>query len=332
LLCATYWCTKALLWWFADQALQAFPPPEDGVLYLVGDSTLKGKRGSKHPVAQKTRLSQHHPSVFGFRIVILMAQWSVYRIPVDFALVRSKADPGYQTENALFRQMLQVFRPPAWCEEVIVVADAAYASRDNLTLIDELGYWYVMALPRTWKFTNGKALKALVTHLPRWWYTRICIPTVNGQRRRTFWVYTKRVRRRHLGDVTVVLSTCRRNDGPKPTKILVTNLPETVTARQIVAIDLRRWWVELLVKELKGVVGLGQHQVTKEVGRVERSVAVALMAYLLLLTLRAQDIPADKPWSAFRLQRAFAWEVLQAQCDRSARQMARKWLQLGNAA
>jgi len=77
---------------------------------------------------------------------------------------------------------------------------------------------------------------------------------------------------RHLGDVTVVLSKRRRNDGPKQTNILVTNLPETVTAREIVGVYLRRWWVELLVKELKGVVGMGQHQVNKKVDRVERSV------------------------------------------------------------
>jgi Transposase DDE domain len=319
-----------LLWWFAEQALQAFPPPEDGTLYLVGDSTLKPKRGQKHPVAQQTRLSQHHPYVFGFRIVVLMAHWGVYRIPVDFALVRRKGTPGYQPEKALFREMLQGFRPPAWCQEVVVVADAAYASRANMTLIQALGYWYVFALPRTWKFTKGKSLKALVTHLPRWWYAQIRLPTTSG--RRTFWVYAKPVRLRHLGDVTVVLSKCRRNDGPKQTKILVTNLPESVSARQIVAVSLRRWWVEVLFKELKGVVGLGQHQVTKCVERVERSVAIAIMAYLLLLKLRAQDIPADRPWSAFRLQRAFAWEVAQAQCERSARQMACKWLQMGKAA
>jgi hypothetical protein len=91
-LCATYGCTKTRLWWFAEEALKAFPPPEDGVLYLVGDSTLKGQRGAKHPVAQKTRLSQHHPYGFGFRLVILMAQWGVYRLPVDFALLRRKDD------------------------------------------------------------------------------------------------------------------------------------------------------------------------------------------------------------------------------------------------
>jgi hypothetical protein len=139
-------------------------------------------------------------------------------------------------------------------------------------------------------------------------------------------------RLRHLGDVTVVLSTGRRNDGPRQTKILVTNLPETVTAREVVGVYLRRWWVELLFKALKGVVGMGQPQVIKETDRVERSVAVALIADLRLLKLRAKDIPADRPWSAFRLQRVLAWEVGQAQCKRSARQLARKWLQMGEAA
>jgi hypothetical protein len=110
----------------------------------------------------------------------------------------------------------------------------------------------------------------------------------------------------------VVLSKCRRNQGPKHANIPVTNLPETVTAREVVA--------------------LGQHQVTKQPERVGRSVAVAIMAYLLLLKLRARDVPPDRPWSVFRLQRAFAWEVVQAQGERSARQMARKWLQLGKVA
>jgi hypothetical protein len=332
LLCAAYWCTKTLLWWFADQALQAFPPPEDSILYLVGDSTLKGKRGSKHPVAHKTRLSQYHPYVFGFRLVILMAPGDVYRIPLDFALLRRTDDPQYQPENALFRQMLPDFKRPAWCQEVVVTADAAYASRVHLALIQALGYGDVMALPRTWKFAKGKALKDLVTHLPRSKYLQIRIPTVNTQRRRTFWVYATRVRRRHLGDVTVVLSKCRRNAGPKQPKIRVTNLPKTVTAREVVGVYLRRWGIELLMKELKGVVGLGQHQVTRKTARVERSVAMAIRADLLLLKLRAKDIPADRPWSAFCLQRAFAWEVMQGPCERSAHQIARQWLQLGRAA
>ena len=64
LLCAAYWCTKTLLWRFVDQALQAFPPLEYGILHVAGDSTLKGKRGQQHLVAHKTRLSHYHPYVF----------------------------------------------------------------------------------------------------------------------------------------------------------------------------------------------------------------------------------------------------------------------------
>jgi hypothetical protein len=125
LLYAAYRCPKTWLGWFANQALQALPPPADGIRSLVGDSTLKGKRGPKHPVAHKTRLSQHHPDVFGFRIVLLVAPWEVYRIPGDFAVVRRQDAPAYQTENALFRQMLHEFRRPGWCQEVVVTADAA---------------------------------------------------------------------------------------------------------------------------------------------------------------------------------------------------------------
>ena len=42
LFCTAYGYTKALLCWFADQALQAFPLPEEGIFYLISDSTLKG--------------------------------------------------------------------------------------------------------------------------------------------------------------------------------------------------------------------------------------------------------------------------------------------------
>jgi hypothetical protein len=53
--------------------------------------------------------------------------------------------------------------------------------------------------------------------------------------------------------------------------------------------------VELRFKALKGVVGMEQHQVTKRTDRVEHSVTVAIMAYLLLLKLRPKAIPADRP-------------------------------------
>jgi hypothetical protein len=101
-----------------------------------------------------------------------------------------------------------------------------------------------MAFARTWCFDNGQALKALVTHVPKKHYRRCWVPLDEPGRRRTYWTYTKRARLRHIGDVTIILSKKRRNDGPKATKILVTNLPD-VTARHIVDVYRRRWTVEV---------------------------------------------------------------------------------------
>jgi len=90
--------------------------------------------------------------------------------------------------------------------------------------------------------------------------------------------------------------------------------------------------MELLMKELKGAVGLGQHQVTKDPQRVERSTAISVMAYLMIVKFRAQDIPARGEWSMFTLKRNFAWQLAQAQLERSVEQRLRKGLQERKAA
>jgi hypothetical protein len=147
--CAASGCTKTWLWWCADQAWQALRPAEDGILDRVGDSTVKGQRGPKPPVAQKTRLSPHHPDGFGVRIVLLMAQGDVYRSPVDCAVLRRKDAPDDQTEQALLRQRRHDFRRPVWGQKVIGTADAASASQANMALIPEWGSGEVLARPRT---------------------------------------------------------------------------------------------------------------------------------------------------------------------------------------
>ena len=73
----------------------------NGVLYLFGDGSHADKRGTKNPVAQKGRISQHHPWFFGPRFVLLMAAWDGYRVPVGFRLILPKRHVGYRSENAL---------------------------------------------------------------------------------------------------------------------------------------------------------------------------------------------------------------------------------------
>jgi hypothetical protein len=239
-------------------------------------------------------------------------------------VVKPQGRAGYQSENALFRELLQEVSLPAWCKKVVVVADAAYPARANLQAIQARPWFFVIAFPRTWQLANGQPWRDLVTHLPLPPYRQVRGPlVVPSVRRRVFWTLAKRAEPRQGGDVTGGLSRRRRNDSPKHTKRLVTNLPQA-TAPLTVALYLRRWPVALCMKELKGGVGLGQPQVTQDAARVERSVAVAVMAYLLLLRLRAKQIQPGSSWSAVTLKQDLAWDWGARQLQRTAHQEARK--------
>jgi Transposase DDE domain len=319
---AAYWNIHLLVEWWAQEAFNALPPPQDGTLHLVGDGSVKPKRGTQHPVAQKGRKSEHQPWFWGVRFALLIATWDSYRFPVAFRLIRPKTHPEYCTENALFREMVRHFVPPVWATRVIVEGDAAYGSKENIQMVlkrdanDPARRWgFVFAIARTWKTVEDKAIKALVTHLPRKYYQRTRVPRLPGAKGyKTFWVYSTRLCLRHIGNVTVVLSKKGRNLGPKHTKILVTNLDEWIP-RQVVGAYQRRWPVEQINRELKTDLGLGEHQVSKDEKRIEKSLGIAVLAYLLLLRMCHQEIVPGKAWSIAQLQHTFRLRVMTNQVE-----------------
>jgi hypothetical protein len=193
---AAYWNIHLLVEWWVQEAFNTLPPPKDGTLYLGGDGSVKPKRGTQHPVAQKGRKSEHQPWFWGVRFALLIATWESYRFPVAFRLIRPKTHPAYRTENALFREMVSHFVPPAWAKRVIVTGDAAYGSQENMQMVRKRGaddparrWGFVFAIARTWKTVEDKAIKDLVTHLPRQYYQRIRVPRLPGTKGcKTFWV------------------------------------------------------------------------------------------------------------------------------------------------
>jgi hypothetical protein len=316
------WEPQAVVCTMATGTLRALPPPDDGVLYLIGDSTLKDKRGRKHPLGHTTRHSEHDPYTFGFEMVLLIASWGCGRVPVAFALM----DPtikGHQ--NILFRQMLKDFIPPCWVRQTVVVADAGFAANATLRLIADKHYTYVFAMPRTRQFTDGKHLRDLVQHLPKSCYDRRASHKPDG-RRQDYWVFTRRATLHKWGDVTIVLSKKRRNQGPKGVKIIVTNLLEA-SAGGILSIYAWRWGIEVTIKELKSGLHLGQMQVTHDKERVPRSVALSVLAYLLWVRLYGQEEATAKGWSLFKLKERFIGEVAQEAVRRTELKWQRKMKQ-----
>jgi hypothetical protein len=272
-------------------------------------------------VAQKGRNSKHHPWFFGLRFVLLMAAWDGYRIPVGFRLILPKRHAGYRSENALFREMVGEFVPPRWAKLVVVGGDAAYGSKANMDMVkdrdkaDPARRWgFVFAIARTWKTVEDKSLKNLVTHVPHKYYQCTRVPREGRKGRKTFWTYSTCLCLRHVGDVTVVLSKKGRNMGPQHTKILVTNLAE-LTPSQVVCIYQKRWAIELMNWELKSGLGLGEHQVSGDKNRSEKSVGIAVLGYLLVMRVCHHEIVPGKPWSIFQLQHALRLRVMTNQVE-----------------
>jgi hypothetical protein len=306
--------------------LTLLPPPEDGVLTLSGDGSHKPKRGQHNPLAQTGRTSEHDPWFFGIRFALLVASWDGLRLPVAFRLIRPKTHPHYRTENDLFREMVRGFTPPSWATDIVVEGDAAYGSHANMPMVmprhaddPERTWGFLFAIARTWKTVEGKAIKELVTHLPRHHEQRTWGPRLTAANgRKTLWVYSKRVCLRHGGDVTVVLSKTGRNVGPKHTKILVTNLAQ-VTPRYIVYAYQRRWVVEQMNRELTSDLGMGTHPVSREEGRIERSFGIAVMAYLFLIRLCHHEIVPGRSWSVAQLQHALRLRMITTQVEHNVK-------------
>jgi hypothetical protein len=292
---------------------------------------VQPKRGTQHPLAQTGRQSEHQPWFCGMRCALVIATWDVYRLPVAFRLIRRKTDPAYQTAKALFRAMVRQCGPPVWAQRVSVEGDAAYGSRENRQMVlkrdaeDPARRWGGGAMARPWKTVEGQALSAVVTHRPRTYYQRTRVPRLPGaQGGKTFWRDSTRLGRRPIGDVTVVLSKRRRPLGPQQPQILVTNLDEW-TARQVVGADQRRWPVEHIHRALKTDWGLGEHQVSREEGRIEKSFGVAILAYLLLIRACHQEILPGTSWSMAQLQHAFRLRIITNQAEHSVKRRLTKF-------
>lgn len=314
-----WWDEKALITDLSRDVLCFLPPPADSTLHLIADTTLKGKRGRKHPLGRKARINEYAQFCFGFEMVLLIASWGQFRIPVAMAVI----DPRRKgQQNILFRRMLREFVPPPWARSVIVEADAGFAATRTFRLIERLGYGYVFATARTRKFDEGKMLRDLVRHLPKSHYRRMKTTKPDG-RRRDYWVFEREGRLKDLGEVTIILSKQRRNDGPKKTKIIVTNLRAASTS-EILSHYARRWGVEVTIKELKGGLHLGRMQVTRDEGRVRRSVALSVVAYLLVVRLYGKEAQSAQEMSLFRLKQRFMAEVFQDHVNRTEQRWKEK--------
>lgn len=138
----------------------------------------------------------------------MIAHWGSFRIPVSVRVI----DPNIKGhQNILVREMLSDFKPPAWCGQVVVEADAGFAAKKTLQQIMALGFNYVFASPRTWKLTDGTHLSNLMRYLPKKFYRRVASHKIDGHCR-DYWAFRRSAKLSLPGEVTLVLPKRQFND------------------------------------------------------------------------------------------------------------------------
>ena len=306
-LASSYWHTQELWNHLLSLVLKCLPEPEDNICYVIADATDAPKRSKFNPYARKGKKDKNSPWLFGLHILVVSLHWGQWRIPIAFKLVKAKGSPGYVNENQLLRELLPLVKKilPPWVKQVIFLADAAYASKANFRCLKKLNWFYVVAVAKTWNLADGTPLKARLQKLQKHQFKGTWIPSEDGKRRRWFHVRQENLNLTELGHVSVVFSKMRRNNPSASARVLLTNLPN-LTSREILMIYQKRWHTEVLFRELKSGLGLGQMQVTKDSGRVERSIALGLMSYLCLLRISLKANPKASSWSLFQAK----WNLL----------------------
>jgi hypothetical protein len=83
----------------------------------------------------------------------------------------------------------------------------------------------------------------------------------------------------------------------------------------VVSVYQKRWAVELLNWGLKSGLGLGEHQVRGDTHRSEKSMGIAVLAYLFVLRVCHHEIIPGKPWSIFQLQHALRLWAMTTQVE-----------------
>ena len=77
--------------------------------------------------------------------------------------------------------------------------------------------------------------------------------------------------------------------------------------------------MEQINRELKTDLGLGEHQVSKDERRIEKSFGIAVLAYLLLIRACHQEMIPGKSWSVSQLQHAFRLRVITNQVEHNVK-------------
>ena len=281
------WDAPALIDRAACDLLASMRPRAGETIHLILDDTRIAKRGAK--MDRLSKIWDHKQQKFVRGHVVLTAA-VVFRgvvLPWRLQLWKPKGQPAsasaprYRKLTDLAATMIRDFHPPVAGMKVRVLFDAFYLCPSVCRACEEQGFTFFSVAQRNRIFTtdNGKrrALKNLMPGLLKHRGRTVRMKRARGQA--TLRLAGADGHLSRIGRVRLVVS--KRPAGPwRRTVAIVTNEMK-LDPRRIVAIYETRWLIEVLFKELRQDLGLGDYQMLAEDGIVHH-LHVCCLAHLLL--------------------------------------------------
>jgi SRSO17 transposase len=262
--------------------LRRMKPRRREMIYLLIDDTRIPKRGRKMFGVSKIWDHKQQRFVHGHFVVTAANLFRGVTLPWRFDLWLPKrwAGRSYRKSTEIAAQMIRSFEPPRGLK-VRVLFDAFYLCPTVTKACQARGFtWFSVAsrnrtLTRTWGV--GQKIGDLGPGLLKYAGRHVRMPRARGRAKLRIASVDGRLAR--IGDVRLVIS--KRPRSSWKTMVTFATNETGLTAREIVSVYEKRWAIEVLFKELRGHLGLGDYQVLSK-DAIQRHLHLCGLAHLLL--------------------------------------------------
>ena len=282
-------------------------PRKGEFLYLLIDDTRIVKRARTMDDVSKLWDHANQRFAHGHTVITAAIRFRGVTLPwrLDVCRPKSWAGTNYRKSTEITAELIREFQPPKGVK-VRVLFDAYYLCAKVTNACVSQGFTWFSVASKNRKLTRDRgksgALKALGPGILKYSGQRVRMKRSSGWRWMRLAATDGRLAK--IGEVRVVFS--KRPRDPWKKLVAVATNERKRKAREIMAIYEKRWNIEVLFKELKSELGLGEYRMQKRKG-IRRHLHLVCLSHLVLtrhslksVGAKARTATADIPLPTFR--------------------------------
>lgn len=278
---ASDWDAPGVLAAQAERIIRQMKPGKREVIHLLIDDTRIRKHGKKMSAVSKIWDQKTHSFMGGHVVITAAIYFRGVTIPwaIELWIPKAQAGSKYRKLTQIAVDMIKRF-PKLGHTKVRVLFDAAYLAVHVTKSCESRGFtWFSVAARNRNLFRRGKKkqIKKLAPGVLRYHGHRIRVKRSRGWR----WMRIASVVG-VLGKTGDARLVCSKRSGPCSKELLSVVTNETnMKPRDIIVTYEKRWNIEVLFKELRNSLGLGEYQVLSRTA-IERHLHLSCLAHQTL--------------------------------------------------